>query len=102
MLDVYRGTVGLKDGSGKVATKSFDLVVACDGAGSLARKAMADVPGFTFEKASLTNFCTMIHFDQNTEELDPSWLYVFNIDPPVVAGAINGDKGPSDPKWPGA
>ena len=97
--DAYTGTVVLKDGSG-VLTRSFDLVVACDGAGSTARtKIMADVPGFKSEKASLTNFCTMIHFDQNTAELDPSWLYVLNIDPPAVAGAINGDGGPKDPKW---
>ena len=97
--DAYTGTVVLKDGSG-VLTRSFDLVVACDGAGSTARtKIMADVPGFKSEKASLTNFCTMLHFDQNTAELDPSWLYVLNIDPPAVAGAINGDGGPKDPKW---
>lgn len=98
--DAYTGTVVLKDGSGGVLEKSFDLIVACDGAGSTARtKVMADVPGFKSEKTSLTNFCTMVHFDQNTEELDPSWLYVLNIDPPAVAGAINGDGGPRDPKW---
>lgn len=100
--DVYRGTVAATSAAGKqvkVTRQDFDLVVACDGAGSAARRALASYPGFKQEKVHLSNYCTMVHFDQNTAELEPEWLHAFSMDPLVVAGAINGEAGPKDPRW---
>eukprot|EP00873_Tetraselmis_striata_P024253 jgi/Tetstr1/444517/TSEL_032396.t1 len=101
VTDIDGGRLVARTKAGKDEVEArYDLIVACDGAGSMARRAMADqVPEFTVEKAHVNNYCTMIHFDQNTEDLDPQWLYVFNLDPLVVGGAISGDGGPSDPKW---
>lgn len=99
VVDIYNGTVAVKCENGKVTKRDYDIVVACDGAGSTARRAMEEVPGFEQKKVHVNNFCTMVHFDQNTDELDPEWLYCFTVNPFVVGGAINGDKGPKDPKW---
>lgn len=42
----------------------------------------------------------MLSFDQNTDELDPSYLYLLSPAPVMaVAGAINGERGKLDPKW---
>lgn len=40
------------------------------------------------EKVHVNNYCTMVHFDQNTAELDPEWLYAFSVDPFVVGGTF--------------
>uniref|UniRef100_A0A0G4F5P6 FAD-binding domain-containing protein n=1 Tax=Chromera velia CCMP2878 TaxID=1169474 RepID=A0A0G4F5P6_9ALVE len=100
ILDVYTGKVAIKGKSGDITKKTFDFVAASDGAGSLARsQALSSVPGFEIEKSQVNNYCTMIHFDKATNELDPEWLYGFSVSPFVVGGAINGDNGPKDPKW---
>ena len=46
VVDIYNGTVAVKGSNGKVTKTDYDIVVACDGAGSTARLAMAEVPGF--------------------------------------------------------
>ena len=46
VVDIYDGKVELQKGGVKTV-KHFDLILGCDGAGSAARKALADnVPGF--------------------------------------------------------
>jgi len=92
-VDVMAGTA-MFDGE----SHSFDLIVACDGAGSRTRDTMEELPDFTIERGSLPNYCTMVHFDQNTEDLDPEYLQVLNSHPFTVAGAVNG-KDKSDPRW---
>jgi kynurenine 3-monooxygenase len=80
---------------------TFDLIVAADGGGSMARSALQkSVPGFTVSSHELPNHSRMLHLDQNTAALDPGYLHVMGL-PPVllVAGAINGERGRDSPKW---
>ena len=47
----------------------------------------------------MENYSIMLHMDQNTSELDPGLLHIFGTNPFLVAGAINGKGGKSDPLW---
>jgi kynurenine 3-monooxygenase len=82
-------------------TEQFDLVVGCDGAGSAVRNFLkASYEGFQITSMDNDNYSMMLPFDQNTDGLDPSYLYIFGIPPYLaVAGAINGKNGPADPLW---
>jgi 2-polyprenyl-6-methoxyphenol hydroxylase-like FAD-dependent oxidoreductase len=81
------------DQNDKFSMEQFDLIVAADGAGSLSRTSIAHNNDLKFhiDNFDNKNHSMMIHFDQNTQELNPSYLYVFSP-PPVfcIAGAING------------
>ena len=81
------------DDNEEFSMEQFDLIVAADGAGSLSRTTLANNNNLKFHIDSFDNknHSMMIHFDQNTEELNPSYLYAFSP-PPVfcIAGAING------------
>jgi 2-polyprenyl-6-methoxyphenol hydroxylase-like FAD-dependent oxidoreductase len=80
---------------------TFDLIVAADGGGSMARSAMqGSVPEFTVTSHELPNHSRMLHMDQNTGALDPGYLHVMGLPPLfLVAGAINGERGRDSPKW---
>jgi len=79
--------------------RCFDLAVGCDGGGSALRRALSEQqPDFRVESTDLGNHSTMLHLDQNLEELDPRYLYLFATHPVlVVAGAVKGPNGPADP-----
>jgi kynurenine 3-monooxygenase len=83
------------------SVENFDLIIACDGAGSTARNQLSqESPSFQVRSLDNNNFSRMLPFDQNTTSLNPSYLYIFGLPPYLaVAGAINGKKGPSDPLW---
>lgn len=85
----------------KIEVRHFDLVVACDGGGSLLRRALAEQqPDFSVESMDLGNHAIMLPFDQHLDELDSHYLYLLASRPVLaVAGAINGPKGPGDPLW---
>ncbi len=92
-VDVVSGEVVIEG-----AREVYDLIVGCDGAGSLTRRAMEALPGFTTERASLPNYCMMVALDRDTASLDPEHLHLMNAHPFTVAGAVNGrDK--HDPRW---
>ena len=109
--DALKGELELRlEGAGASAppTRStFDLIVGCDGAGSPARRALqSQIPDFTVEGSELSNHSTMLALDlvgvgkEGGKHLDPSWLYV--LSPPkvmMVAGAICGPGGKTDPLW---
>jgi len=101
IIDVNQGFVNIRSTAGssdnndnkEFSMEQFDLIVAADGAGSLSRTALAvnDNLNFHIDDFDNKNHSMMIHFDQNTQELNPSYLYLLSP-PPVlcVAGAING------------
>ena len=103
LVSAAKATLLISDGSGS-REASYDLVVGCDGAGSAVRSVLQEqVRGFTVTSCpSLTNHSTMLHLDlkSGTDALDPRFLYILSP-PPVmlVAGAICGPKGPTDPLW---
>lgn len=81
-------------------TQTFDLLVGGDGAGSLVRKALVQqIDGFKVTQSSFPNYATMLELDLADASLDPSYLYVLSAHPPCIAGAINGQAGPSQPRW---
>lgn len=88
-------------GTNQREMRCFDLAVGCDGGGSALRRALSEQqPDFRVESTDLGNHSTMLHLDQNLEELDPHYLYLFATQPVlVVAGAIKGPNGPADPLW---
>ncbi len=98
VTDAENGIISHHDGSAK---ESFDLIVGCDGAGSSVRNHLkSSYEYFQVVSKDNDNYSMMLAFDQNTNELDPSYLYVFGLPPfQAVAGAINGKKGPTDPLW---
>eukprot|EP00455_Lapot_gusevi_P014908 TRINITY_DN1750_c0_g1_i2.p1 TRINITY_DN1750_c0_g1~~TRINITY_DN1750_c0_g1_i2.p1 ORF type:complete len:317 (-),score=75.41 TRINITY_DN1750_c0_g1_i2:184-1104(-) len=77
----------------------FDLVVAADGGGSGVRATLVrEVPAFQVQSMDLGNHSIMLHFDKDTSELDPSYLYIFsNVPFMSVAGAILGPD--QKPMW---
>lgn len=103
VVSAAKGILLICDGSGSREVP-YDLVVGCDGAGSAVRGVLQEqIKGFTVTACpSLTNHSTMIHLDlkSGTDTLDPRFLYILSP-PPVflVAGAICGPKGPTDPFW---
>jgi len=96
IIDINQGFVNIRSDNNdnkEFSMEQFDLIVAADGAGSLSRTFLAvnDSLNFHIDNFDNKNHSMMIHFDQNTQELNPSYLYAFSP-PPVfcIAGAING------------
>ncbi|HNH08024.1 MAG TPA: NAD(P)/FAD-dependent oxidoreductase [Leptospiraceae bacterium] len=98
IADLKKGIISFDEGR---QTETFDLIVACDGAGSPARNLIRESdPDFQVAGKDNDNYAMMLPFDRNTEELDSRYLYIFGLPPFLaVAGAINGKNGPSDPLW---
>lgn len=99
VLDMMKGTVQTTSKAGERAVHEFDVVVGADGAGSKLRGVMSKLPSFAMSSINMENYSIMLHMDQNTSELDPGLLHIFGTDPFLVAGAINGNGGKSDPLW---
>eukprot|EP00438_Fugacium_kawagutii_P008469 Skav236140 [mRNA] locus=scaffold88:136954:137919:- [translate_table: standard] len=99
VLDMMKGTVQTTSKAGEHTVHQFDVVVGADGAGSKLRGAMSKLPSFAMQSINMENYSIMLHMDQNTSELDPGLLHIFGTDPFLVAGAINGKGGKSDPLW---
>jgi kynurenine 3-monooxygenase len=98
-VDIHAGAVSFEPDSG-AATERFDLVVGADGAGSVVREAMArQVAGFTVEKKSLPNYCTMVELDRVGDQLDENYLHGLSTRPFCAAGAIKGEHGPGTARW---
>ena len=100
LVDVENGTLEITS-KGATRRESFDLVVACDGGGSAVRDALERaLPAHLFgvETKHCENFSSMLHLDQNTDDLDPCYLHMFEP-PPVwfVAGAVGRRDQP--PHW---
>lgn len=99
-IDVHQGKVWSTASDDQDLTQQFDLIIGGDGAGSVVRKAMAEqVGGFEVKQDSFPNYATMLELDRVGDALDPSYLYILSAYPPCVAGAINGEAGPSSPRW---
>ena len=91
-VDVDTGAVTF--GAGSASMNQFDLIVGCDGAGSVVRQAMVQqVPGFRVETKSYPNYCTMIELDRVGDDMDPRYLHGLSVRPFCVAGAIKPDAG---------
>eukprot|EP00930_Biecheleria_cincta_P046733 TRINITY_DN3226_c0_g1_i1.p1 TRINITY_DN3226_c0_g1~~TRINITY_DN3226_c0_g1_i1.p1 ORF type:complete len:452 (+),score=68.05 TRINITY_DN3226_c0_g1_i1:49-1404(+) len=99
VLDIVSGTVQATHASAEPVTHRFDVVVGADGAGSQLRCAMTELPGFSVNSMDLNNYSIMLHMDKNTCNLDPGFLHIFSVNPVLVAGAINGEGGKTDPLW---
>jgi kynurenine 3-monooxygenase len=99
-VDVHAGTLTYTLQSGAADTKQFDLIIGADGAGSVVRNAMLEqIPGFTVEKKSFPNYCTMIELDRVGDKLDKNYLHGLSMRPFCVAGAIKGEHGPGTERW---
>ena len=99
-VDVEAGTVASADKSGGARTRRCDLIVGCDGAGSIVRNALREqVSGFRVETASFPNYCTMIELDSVGERMDKNYLHGLSTRPFCVAGAIMGDRASDAPRW---
>jgi kynurenine 3-monooxygenase len=99
-VDANAGTLTYSAPGNGSTTMRFDLIVGADGAGSLVRRAMQDqVEGFTVERASIPNYVTMLALDRVGDELDKTCLHALSLRRFYVAGAVNGDDGPSTPRW---
>jgi 2-polyprenyl-6-methoxyphenol hydroxylase-like FAD-dependent oxidoreductase len=97
-VDIRDGTLTHVSQSGSADTERFDLVIGADEAGSVVRDAMLEqVGGFTVEKKSFSNYCTMIELDLVGDRLDQHYLHGLSIRPFCVAGAIKGEDGPKRP-----
>jgi kynurenine 3-monooxygenase len=60
---------------------------------------LKQIEGFEVTQSSLPNYATMLELDLADHSLDPSYLYVLSAHPPCIAGAINGEAGPHQPRW---
>jgi len=97
---VHAGTVVYRSPGDGTTTRRFDLIIGADGAGSLVRRAMQDqIDGFTVERGSIPNYVTMIALDRVGDRLDKTYLHALSLRHFYVAGAVNGDDGPSTPLW---
>ena len=87
--------------TGLTYDEHFDLIVAADGAGSAFREALINQEKtFSVSSMNLPDYSIMLHLDQNTDELDPRYLYVHAVKPvAAISGAINGPNGATDPLW---
>ena len=98
--DTSSGSLTLAPKSGPRTTRTFDLIVGADGAGSTIRAALQDqIPGFTVTAKSFPNYCTMIELDKVGNLLDANYLHGLSTRPFCVAGAIKGDEGSLSPRW---
>jgi len=98
-VDVYSGTVTTTTHNTS-QTRQFDFIIGADGGGSVVRQAMEDqINNFTTTYREIPNYATMLELDQNTDELDPSYLYIMSVKPFCVAGAINGESGKDTARW---
>ncbi|MEO1286426.1 MAG: NAD(P)/FAD-dependent oxidoreductase [Chloroflexota bacterium] len=98
-VDVYTGHVTTST-EGISQVREFDFIIGADGGGFVVRQAMIDqIPEFTTTYREIPNYATMLEFDQNTQELDPSYLYIMSINPFCVAGAINGETNQDPARW---
>ncbi|MFC9335080.1 FAD-dependent oxidoreductase [Arthrobacter sp. NPDC057009] len=99
-VDPVTGSVRSLQRSGESKTRSFDLLVGADGAGSTVRAALQSaIPGFTVTSKSFPNYCTMIELDNVGERLDRNYLHGLSTRPFCVAGAIRGEDGQDSAKW---
>lgn len=72
----------------------FDLIVACDGAGSSTRNMLSkQISNFSIKSRDFGNHGCMILMDRNTEILDPGILHIFGFTYFTVAGAIRHSDG---------
>lgn len=97
-VDVLEGNVHF-EAKGLPQSQTFDLIIGADGAGSVVRKAMVEQTGLKVRQSSIPNYATMLELDRVDAALDPNYLYVLSVNPPCVAGAINGSEGPQSPRW---
>lgn len=98
-IDVHGGEVRYQADS-EEQTKTFDLIIGADGGGSVVRQAMTEqIEGFITEYSEIANYTVMLELDQNTDELDESYLYILNVNPFCVAGAIKGDSSERPIRW---
>lgn len=99
-VDVNSGGLTYITKSGDSITTQFDFIIGGDGAGSVVRNAMLQqVPGFTTQTKSFSNYVTMIELDRVGDQLDPHYLNGLSIHPFCIAGAIKGDPGSDGPRW---
>jgi kynurenine 3-monooxygenase len=99
-VDVQAGTLTYASQSGVSTTKQFDFIIGGDGAGSVVRNAMLEqVVGFSVERKSFPNYCTMIELDRVGDQLDQHYLHGLSTRPFCVAGAIKGEHGPHTARW---
>jgi kynurenine 3-monooxygenase len=99
-VDVHAGTLTYTSRSGAADTKQFDLIIGADGAGSVVRNAMLEqIAGFTVQKKSFPNYCTMIELDRVGNQLDKNFLHGLSIHPFCVAGAIKAEHGSDTARW---
>jgi kynurenine 3-monooxygenase len=97
---VQTGALTVTDAHAVTTRHSADLIVGGDGAGSLVRRSMAQtLPGFSVTTSQSSNHCTMIELDRVDGRLDSEYLHILAAHPMCVAGAINGEGGPADPRW---
>ena len=99
-VDSHAGTLTYRSPGAGTTTRRFDLIIGADGAGSVVRRAMQDqVEGFTVDRASIPNYVTMLALDRVGDELDKTCLHALSLRHFYVAGAVNGDDGPTTPRW---
>jgi kynurenine 3-monooxygenase len=92
-VDVVAGTLICPTKSNGSITRQFDFVIGADGTGSIVRAAMLEqIAGFTVEKKSFPNYCTMIELDRVGDQMDKHYLHGLSVRPFCVAGAIKGEK----------
>ena len=98
--DVRAGALTYTSASGETVTETYDLMIGADGAGSVVRESICEqVPGFTVERGSYPNYCTMIELDRVGGGMDKHYLYGLATRPFCVAGAIRGDAGGDSVRW---
>lgn len=98
-VDVHTGTVTTAT-QDDTQTRQFDFIIGADGGGSVVRQALVEqIANFTTTYREIPNYATMLELDQNTDELDPRYLYVMAKNPFCVAGAINGEAGKDHMRW---
>lgn len=98
-VDIHSGDVTYQHNEEQKTTR-FDLVIGADGGGSVVRHSLeSQLSEFTTEYDEIPNYAVMLELDQNISELEESYLYVFNIDPFCVAGAVIGDSEEKPFRW---
>ncbi|MEM8858004.1 MAG: NAD(P)/FAD-dependent oxidoreductase [Chloroflexota bacterium] len=84
----------------EIKKEVFDLIIGADGGGSAVRQALVEqIPEFTTQYNQIPNYMMMIELDQNIDQLDENYLYLFNLNPFCVAGAVKGDSTEQPFRW---